>query len=152
MSGYHTGVTGVQNQKWLVNVEVKAWHKALTVVSNSGDLKYYQRTRTAMGSDKRQYRNRVGSRYNDYKFRNMLSRLRTITDYKKPTNTADFISTKWGEHLFVWEQWWRAHHQCSQLCVNTFSKCVLQNWSCLSSSVSTIKSILKKSQINWLTN
>ncbi|XP_053290725.1 uncharacterized protein LOC128450974 isoform X2 [Pleuronectes platessa] len=91
------------NQKPWINGDVHAKLKAGTVAYISGDLEEYSKSRyvlrSAISSAKRLYRDKVESHYKGSNTRNMWAGLRTITDYKAKTSSADVVSASLPEDL-----------------------------------------------------
>ncbi|XP_034427391.1 uncharacterized protein LOC117753423 [Hippoglossus hippoglossus] len=91
------------NQKPWINGDVHAKLKARTDAYISGDLEEYRKSRyalrSAISSAKRFYRDKVESHYKGSNTRNMWAGLKTISDYKAKTSSADVVSASLPEDL-----------------------------------------------------
>ncbi|XP_034454827.1 uncharacterized protein LOC117769796 [Hippoglossus hippoglossus] len=90
-------------QKPWINGDVHAKLKARTDAYISGDLEEYRKSRyalrSAISSAKRHYRDKVESHYKGSNTRNMWAGLKTISDYKAKTSSADVVSASLPEDL-----------------------------------------------------
>ncbi|XP_034446040.1 uncharacterized protein LOC117764401 isoform X2 [Hippoglossus hippoglossus] len=96
-------VRSFPNQKPWINGDIHAKLKARTDAYISGDLEEYRKSRyalrSAISSAKRHYRDKVESHYKGSNTRNMWAGLKTISDYKAKTSSADVVSASLPEDL-----------------------------------------------------
>ncbi|XP_034448676.1 uncharacterized protein LOC117766073 [Hippoglossus hippoglossus] len=100
----HTWIVSSKERcKPWINGDVHAKLKARTDAYNSGDLEEYRKSRytlrSVIRSAKRHYRDKVESHYQGSNTRNMRAGLKTISDYKRKTSSAEVVSASLPEEL-----------------------------------------------------